>query len=62
MFIPVTIEYNSQGQTLATPVKGNGSGDFYSLAKTDGFLELSEEKEVFLSGDAYPIYLWSGMN
>lgn len=62
MFAPVSIEYNSQGQTLATPIKGNGSGDFYSLAKTDGFIELPGETKTFLPGDAYPIYLWSGVN
>jgi len=58
LFKPVKITYSNDGKTWATPVELNGSGDYFSLAESDGFLELPREKEKFLSGEAYPLYLW----
>ncbi len=53
-FLEATITSSSNGQLLATPVKGNGSGDFANLVKTDGFLMLPQNKNTFLQGEAYP--------
>ena len=58
LFAPVTIEYCRDASIHATPTKNNGSGDFVSLAKTDGFLELPAEKKVYRSGECYPLFLW----
>ena len=40
-FLQVTLRFSEEGKLLATPVEGNGSGDFANLADTDAFLELS---------------------
>ncbi|RLA65596.1 MAG: molybdopterin molybdenumtransferase MoeA [Epsilonproteobacteria bacterium] len=58
LFKPVKISYSHDGKTWATPVELNGSGDYFSLAESDGFLELPSEKQDFLSGESYPLYLW----
>jgi len=34
-------------------------GDFASLAKSDGVMELPAEKEEYLAGEVYPIYTWN---
>jgi molybdopterin molybdotransferase len=40
------------------PVKGNGSGDYYSISKSDGFIELPRGKDSFLAGESFSLYLW----
>ena len=57
-FLPVSIDYTDNGVISAAPVKTNGSGDFNSVAKSDGFIELTAEKNVFNKGESYPLYLW----
>ncbi len=57
-FLPVAIEYKNDGTSCALPIKSNGSGDFASLARSDGFLELSAHQEIFPKGSAHPLYLW----
>ena len=46
---------NNNGQLLAFPVKGNGSGDLASLVNADGFIVLPKEKNLFKKGEIYPI-------
>jgi|MDTC01.2.fsa_nt_gb molybdopterin molybdotransferase len=58
-FLPVKIRYDKKGQTLAEPIQSNGSGDFCSLIKSDGFLELNENQEQFQTGQAFPLYFWN---
>lgn len=58
-FHPITVTINNQAQILAQPVKFNGSGDFASLGKSDGFIELPQNKESFLNGEVYPLHLWT---
>ena len=58
-FLPVSITFDQQGSTQATPVRVNGSGDFSSLAKTDGFIELEAEKENFEAGYVTTYYPWN---
>ena len=55
-FLQVKLNFNQQGQLLATPVEGNGSGDFANLADTDAFMELPLEKSVFKKGEVYKTY------
>ncbi len=42
------------GTLTATVIKGNGSGDFTNLTRTDGFLILPRDKELFAAGERYP--------
>jgi molybdopterin molybdotransferase len=44
------------GQLVATPIRGNGSGDFTQLIGADGFIELHEETTTFNKGEAHPFY------
>ncbi len=57
-FLPVLVTYRENGTTTAAPITFNGSGDFTSLAKSSGFIELGEEKNYFEKGQAFPLYLW----
>lgn len=54
-FLQVKIQYGSDGRILATPVKGNGSGDLANLVNADAFLMLPADKEHFEPGEAYPL-------
>lgn len=55
-FLEVALSYNEQGQILAAPKKGNGSGDFANLLTTDAFIELPRGKDLFQVGEVYPLY------
>lgn len=59
-FLPVKVTYNNDGTTTAKPITLNGSGDFTSLAKSTGFIELDEGTSNFEKGEAFPLYLWRG--
>lgn len=49
---------NINGQTIAKPINGNGSGDFANLIEVNGFLELNfETEQLFQKGTILP--LWS---
>src|SRR5690606_15169055 len=45
---------NAEGKMMAALVKENGSGDFASLAQTDGFIILDPEKGIYKAGQAVP--------
>lgn len=53
-FLEATLESNKQGILIADPKKGNGSGDFANLVKTDGFLILPQDENEFKKGEIYP--------
>ncbi|MGB1042804.1 MAG: molybdopterin-binding protein, partial [Tenacibaculum sp.] len=54
-FLQVKLNYRF-GHLIATPIKGNGSGDLASLTEADGFIELPKTEETtFKSGDVYPL-------
>jgi molybdopterin molybdotransferase len=55
-FLQVTLTYSEQGLLLATPVEGNGSGDFANLADTDAFMELPADRSEFKKGEAFKIW------
>lgn len=44
------------GQILASPIPGGGSGDFANLGSVDGFLELPLEKSTFYKGEVFPYF------
>jgi len=55
-FLQVKLHYNEYCQLMATPVEGNGSGDFANLADTDAFMELPIEKNEFKRGEVFRIW------
>ncbi|MDB5030701.1 molybdopterin molybdotransferase MoeA [Mucilaginibacter sp.] len=55
-FLQVKLNFSEQGQLLATPIEGNGSGDFANLVDTDAFMELPLEKNEFKKGDVYKVW------
>ena len=52
-FLEARLESSPDGILQADPVKGNGSGDFANLVKTDGFLILPQDKSEFKKGEKY---------
>lgn len=59
-FLPVKIK-NINGVLKATVIKGNGSGDFYHLTASDGFVELTYREDGYKNNDEVSFYAW-GMN
>ncbi len=55
-FLQVKLQFNELGQIIATPVEGNGSGDYVNLLDADAFMELPAERNNFNKGEAYPIW------
>ena len=53
-FLEATLESRSDGTLVAQAIKGNGSGDFANLVKTDGFLILPQNKSQFFANEVYP--------
>ena len=60
LFLPVRVEFSPDGVIGARPVVLNGSGDFASLAASDGFIQLPEDQVTFRTGEAWPLWLWNG--
>jgi len=54
-FLEVTLSFSEDGRVLATPQKGNGSGDLANLACIDGFLELPQGPIVYKAGEVFPL-------
>ncbi|SDF04409.1 molybdopterin molybdochelatase [Mucilaginibacter pineti] len=52
-YLQVKLASNPKGQLIASPVEGNGSGDFANLADTDAFLELPLERNEFKAGEIF---------
>jgi len=57
-FVPVTLENTGEGQPAAAPHPTNTSGDFATLAGTDGFLELPPGEEEHPAGTSGRLYRW----
>lgn len=55
-YLQVKLISNEQGQLIAMPVEGNGSGDFANLADTEAFLELPLEKNNFKAGEVFKVW------
>ena len=55
-FLQVKIHQNEQAQLVATPLEGNGSGDFTNLLQSDAFMELAAEKTDFEQGEILRIW------
>jgi molybdopterin molybdotransferase len=57
-FLPVAIEHGDWGRPWAAPRPPNGSGDFLSLAGTDGFVELPPGPNTYPKGFVTSVYRW----
>lgn len=56
-FLQVKIAIDESGIQWATPVKGNGSGDFVNLIHSNGFIELPNDGRVhFKRGDVFKVW------
>ena len=53
-FLQVQLSYR-YGHLIATPIKGNGSGDLASLVSTDAFIQLPAAQTEFKKGEVFPI-------
>ncbi|MFN8671250.1 MAG: molybdopterin molybdotransferase MoeA [Candidatus Sericytochromatia bacterium] len=58
-FLPVNISYDNNGFLVANIVPNNGSGDYYSISKSDGFVEIEKDKKVFEKGSLVKFFSWS---
>lgn len=54
-FLPVQVA-NENGQLMAYPKSGTGSGDFTNLKNVDGFLELPRTADTFAQGEVFDYY------
>ena len=57
-FLPVKLRYPATGSGIAEPRPTNTSGDFVSLAGTDGFVELRRDRDEFAAGYPAPFFEW----
>jgi molybdopterin molybdotransferase len=58
VFMPVTLSWSSAGTALATPRPPNTSGDFATLAGTDGFVELPARSRPHAPGTVARLFRW----
>ena len=57
-YLQVKISYNENGQILAMPIDGNGSGDLANLVDADAFLRVPRGKDLFKKGECFPIIFY----
>ena len=57
-FLEVKLDYAENGQLIANPVKGNGSGDLANLVDADAFIVLPRGRELFQKGEVHPIIFY----
>ncbi len=57
-FAQVKLAYSSEGQLLAKPIQGNGSGDLANLVDTDAFIQLPRGRDAFVAGEVFPVILY----
>jgi molybdopterin molybdotransferase len=57
-FVPVRVSNDDWARPWATPCPTNGSGDFASLALTDGFVELPPGPADFAKGYVTRLFRW----
>jgi putative molybdopterin biosynthesis protein len=57
-FIMVNLSYNKAGELLVSPVPTGLSGAITTLAKADGFVEISEKQQFIDAGTEIDVYLF----
>ncbi|TAN20040.1 MAG: molybdopterin molybdenumtransferase MoeA [Chitinophagaceae bacterium] len=58
-FAQVKLSVNKEGKWLASPLEGNGSGDFINLLHTNAFMELPLEKDEFKKGEVFRVWRYN---
>jgi molybdopterin molybdotransferase len=58
LFTPVTLSSSERATLLARPHPTNTSGDFVTLAATDGFVELAAKKGAYPAGTVARLFRW----
>lgn len=58
LFTPVTLSSSERGTLLATPHATNTSGDFVTLAGTDGFVQLAARNGTYPAGTVARLFRW----
>ena len=57
-FLPIKLSYEN-GQLIASPIRGNGSGDLANLVEADGFIELPKQEELsYKKGSVFSIHTY----
>lgn len=57
-FLPVNLSYDNNGFEVANIVPNNGSGDYYSISKSDGFVEIEKDKKILEKGSIVKFFSW----
>jgi|CXWL01.1.fsa_nt_gi molybdopterin molybdotransferase len=57
-FVPVKINFSKDAKLVGVPVSTGGSGDFGSLANSDGFIELKAGQRQFSKDSVVPFFVW----
>lgn len=57
-YLQVKVTYDDKGRIWATPLTGNGSGDFANLVHADGFLVLPAGKNSFRKGSVHSLIFY----
>jgi molybdopterin molybdotransferase len=55
-FLQVKLRITEKAYLVATPMVGNGSGDFANLSDTDAFMELPLERNNFTKGEVFRVW------
>ncbi len=58
LFTPVTLSSSARATLLAEPHPTNTSGDFVTLAGTDGFVELAAKRGTYPAGTVARLFRW----
>jgi molybdopterin molybdotransferase len=58
LFTPVTLSSSERATLLASPHLTNTSGDFVTLASTDGFIELAAKRGSYPAGTVARLFRW----
>ena len=58
-FLPARLSTDEYGQLWARPLPTNTSGDFTTLADTDGYLQLAADQSAFAADSLQPFFFWA---
>jgi molybdopterin molybdotransferase len=57
-FLQVKVTVTPDARIIASPLAGNGSGDFANLADTNAFLELPADRSEFEAGEVFRLWMF----
>lgn len=55
-FLQVKLNFTDNAVLIASPIEGNGSGDFANLADADAFIELPAGQDHFKAGEIFRVW------